>query len=62
MNFLLQVGHFLAGFPHFIKKGHFPQFYDLGAGQRYLVCCANGGGGGRELPFVHVHARMPAGM
>jgi hypothetical protein len=33
----------IAGLPHRYSKGHWPNWYDLGAGERFLVCCAHGG-------------------
>lgn len=38
------VIHLLQSIPHLIEKGHIPSWYDLGAGERYCVNCAKGGG------------------
>lgn len=37
------LARFLLGLPHRTKKGHWPAWYEMGAGQRYCVNCAQGG-------------------
>lgn len=48
-NNLLSLGYLIAGVPHRMKKGHWPVYYELGAGQKFLTCCAKGGSGRRNL-------------
>jgi hypothetical protein len=35
--------YFLEGLPHLFKRGHWPSWYLLGAGQRQCINCLKGG-------------------
>lgn len=49
---------YLDSLPHRARRGHWPAWYLLGAGERWCVNCSRGGGGGRQrmlrpVPALH---------